>query len=95
MKKVMGICLVSTLVTACSSTLPHQFTCEDGFVFDAMVTSDTAVIRINDVQREIPRIRAASGAQYESEDKETGLYTKGKDAMLVWDELSYRDCVMR
>ncbi|OEF64975.1 hypothetical protein A1OW_16455 [Enterovibrio norvegicus] len=95
MKRVIGLCLVTAFLTGCTSSLPHHFDCEDSVGFNAMVTSDSALVRFKDEDREIPRIRSASGVQYESTDKKTGLYTKGKEAMLVWDEDTLRDCAMQ
>ncbi|MCC4799773.1 hypothetical protein BCT30_10880 [Enterovibrio norvegicus] len=95
MKRVIGLCLVTAFLTGCTSSLPHHYDCQDGIGFNAMVTSESALIRFKGKERDIPRIRSASGAQYESEDKKTGLYTKGEEAMLVWDEQTLRYCVMQ
>ncbi|MDD1794201.1 MliC family protein [Enterovibrio makurazakiensis] len=94
MKKLFSILLVSLFVTACSSSLPHQYACEGEQTFDAMVTSDSAVVRFNDEELFLPRIRSASGAQWESEDKLFGLYTKADEAMLVWGDSTLRECVL-
>ena len=94
MNKFFGAIGFSLLLSACSSSLPHQYTCENNQTFDAMVMSDTAIVQFNDEERSLPRIRSASGAQWESEDKKFGLYTKGEEAMLVWGDNTLRDCVL-
>ncbi|KXF79613.1 MliC family protein [Enterovibrio coralii] len=83
--KTTVISLVSIMLLAgCSSKLPSQYVCEDGQSFQALITSDTALIRLNDEDKELPRIRSASGVQYQSDGGNTGFYGKGKEAMLVW-----------
>ncbi|WP_235956388.1 MliC family protein [Grimontia sedimenti] len=92
MKRLLGVTMSAFLLAACASPLPHQYECEDGRMFGAMVMSDYALIHVNDAEYELPRIRSASGAQYELEDGSVGLYTKGDDAMLVVGDLSFREC---
>ncbi|MEZ8144394.1 hypothetical protein A1OO_02445 [Enterovibrio norvegicus FF-33] len=94
MNKFIGAILVSLLLSACSTSLPHLYTCESHQTFDAMVMSDKAIVQFNNEERSLPRIRSASGAQWESEDKKFGLYTKGQEAMLVWGDSQLRDCVL-
>lgn len=82
-------------ITACSSSLPHRYDCEDNQEFDAMITSDVALIRFKDEQFEIPRIRSASGMQFENKNKKNkkkGLYVKGDEAILVIDNIELKQC---
>lgn len=82
-------------ITACSSSLPHRYDCEDNQEFDAMITSDVALIRFKDEQFEIPRIRSASGMQFENnknKNKKKGLYVKGDEAILVIDNIELKQC---
>ncbi|WP_028023920.1 MliC family protein [Enterovibrio calviensis] len=94
MKKLFSVLLASFFIAACSTSLPHQYVCEGEQTFDAMVTSDSAVVRFNDDELTLPRIRSASGAQWESEDKQFGLYTKADEAMLVWGDNTLRECLL-
>ncbi|WP_325893901.1 MliC family protein [Grimontia sp. NTOU-MAR1] len=94
MNRLLSVAMSTYLLLACTSSLPYQYACEGDQTFGAMVTSDYALVHVNDAEYQLPRIRSASGAQYELEDSSVGLYTKGDDAMLVVGDLLLRECTL-
>ncbi|MDD1784241.1 MliC family protein [Enterovibrio sp. ZSDZ35] len=95
MKKVVISIISVALLAGCSSSLPSQYTCESDQSFEAMLTSDLAIIRFNGEEKELPRIRSASGVQYQSDRGNTGFYGKGNEAMLVWGDITLRECELQ
>lgn len=95
MKTRLLLISLPVMLSACSASLPHQYVCEDNQSFEAMVTSDHALVRFGDAEYQLPRIRSASGVMYELEDQSVGLYTKGKEGMLVVGDVTLRECVMQ
>ncbi|PKF51948.1 MliC family protein [Enterovibrio nigricans] len=82
------------LVAGCSATLPSQYACENDQAFEALLTSESALVRFDGEEKVLPRIRSASGVQYQSDSGNTGLYGKGKEAMLVWGDETLRECLL-